>query len=279
MELKRNNRTTINMGSYSDIVALNNSGVNLLEHGDHQQALVKLTSALSCLGIVLASDATRDYTIESNREWLSPDLFSNCREVSNSTGAAMNAVGTNVKLVFRSVGVVDAVQSEETAASCDPTASCNDFFTVYDRAFLVFEGGTRNMDVLTWLALIPFILPAIFYNIGLIYHRRAIRSGKTVGLSQALDLYSASLFLLGRHASAGLLKHQCNVLLLALYNNVGQIHSHFFNEAQTLFCIDQLISVFLETDYTLFLTKEEFIFFDMNILFAVRRWPILAPAA
>jgi hypothetical protein len=268
------------MGSYSDIVALNNTGVALLRNGDHQQALGKLTSALSCLGIVLASDSAHIYTIEGNRTWLNnPHFFSSWREVSNGTGAAMNAARAPVKLLFCSVAVVDASPIEETAASCDPTASFNDFFTLYDRAFVVFEDWTRDMCVLTWLALIPCILPAIFYNIGLIHHRTAVRYDKTGGLLQALDFYSASLFLLGRHASAGLLKSQCNVLLLALYNNIGQIQSHFFNEAQTLFCRDQLISVFLQTDYTTFLTKEEFIFFDMNILFAVRRWPILAPAA
>jgi hypothetical protein len=55
LELKMN-RTAISMGSYSDIVALNNIGVALLRNGDHQQALDKLTSALNCLGIVLARD-------------------------------------------------------------------------------------------------------------------------------------------------------------------------------------------------------------------------------
>jgi tetratricopeptide (TPR) repeat protein len=278
MELKIN-RTAINMGSYSDIVALNNTGVALLRNGDHQQALGKLTSALSCLGTVLVSDAAHIYTIEGNRTWLNPHFFSTWREVSNGLAAAMNTERAHAKLVFRSVAVADAAPIEKTAASCDPTASHNDYFTLYDSAFSVFEDWARNMSLLTWLALIPCILPAIFYNIGLIYHRTAIRYDSTGGLLQALDFYSASLFLLERHASAGLLKSQCNVLLLALYNNIGQIHSHFYNEAQTLFCRDQLISVFLQTDYTRFLTKEEFIFFDMNILFAVRRWPILAPAA
>lgn len=270
------------MGSYSDIVTLNNTGVGLLRNGDHQQALDKLTSALSCvgLGIVLASDAAHICTIEGNWTWLNPHFFSSWRGVSNGARVAMNAMGANAKLVFRCVAVVDdAAEIEKTAVSCDPTSSCNDFFTVYERAFSVIEDGTRNMDVLTWLALIPCILPAIFYNIGLIYHRTAVRCDNTGGLLRALDFYSASLFLLGRHTTAGLLKSQCNVLLLALYNNIGQIHSHFFNEPQTLYCRDRLISVFLETDCTTFLTKEEFIFFDMNILFAMRRWPILAPAA
>ena len=283
MELKLNRTTAINMGSYSDILALNNTGVALLRNGDHQQALGKLTSALRCLlGTVLASDAAHIYTIEGNRAWLNPHFFSRWREVSNCTGAAMNTERAHTKPVLRSVTVVDAAPIEETAASCDPTASYNDYFTLYDRAFSVFEDWTMNMSLITWLrvALIPCILPAIFYNIGLIYHRTAIRYDSTGGLLQALDFYSASLFLLGRHhACAGLLKSQCNVLLLALYNNIGQIHSHFYNEAQTLFCRDHLISVFLQTDFTRFLTKEEFIFFDMNILFAVRRWPILAPAA
>jgi hypothetical protein len=272
------NRTAISMGSYSDIVALNNTGVALLRNGDHQQALDKLTSALSCLGIVLTRDAAHIYTIEGNRTWLNTNFFSSWRVASNVTGAAMNAVRANAKLVFRSVAVVNPALIEETTASCDPTVSCN-FFTVFDRAFAVFEDWTRNMNVLTWLSLIPCILPAIFYNIGLIYHRTAVRYDKTGGLLQALDFYSTSLFLLRRHTNAGLLKSHCNVLLLALYNNIGHIHSHFFNEAQTLLCRDKLISVFLETDYTRFLTKEEFIFFDMNIIFAVRRWPILAPAA
>jgi hypothetical protein len=274
MELKMN-RTAISMGSYSHMVALNNASVALLRNGDHQQALDKLTSALSCLGIVFARDAAHIYTIEGKRTWLNAHFFSSWREASNATVVAMNAVCANAKLVFRSVAVVDAALIEETTESCDP---CN-FFTVFDRAFAVFEDWTTNMNALAWLALIPFILPAIFYNIGLIYHRTAVQYNKTGGLLLALDFYSTSLFLLGRHANAGLLKSQSNVLLLALYNNIGQIHSHFFNEAQTLFCRDQLISVFLKTDYTRFLTKEEFIFFDMNILFAVRRWPILAPAA
>jgi hypothetical protein len=271
------------MGSYSQIVALNNNGVALLRDGDHQRALVEFSRALSCLGIdltVAQSDAAQNHTMEEHQEWPSLNVFSAWWEkIIKGSGTARHVGDVNANIVFRSVAVVDAVETEETAGSCDPSASCNDFFTIYDRAFSVFEDGTRDVDVLAWLVLVPCILPAIFYNVGLIYHRTAIRHAKTQGLSEALAFYTASLFLLGRSASDGLLKFECNVLLLAIYNNLGQIHSHFFNEAQTLFCRDQLISVFMSTDYTSCLTKEEFIFFYMNILFSVRRWPILAPAA
>ncbi len=76
----------------------------------------------------------------------------------------MSGVRANSKLVFHSVAVVDAAMIEETTASCDTTVSCN-FFTVFDRAFVLFEDWTRKVNVLKWLPLIPCILPAIFYSI------------------------------------------------------------------------------------------------------------------
>jgi hypothetical protein len=262
------------MGPYADIVSLNNTGVALLRDGDQQEALIEFTRALSCLGL----DA-RICDREMNQFVLkeSLDLTRFTAFTSWLAHARSIVVGDHAALFLRSVSFVEQAEIEEGPLPYDPSVSSNNFFTLFNRAFSVFENVTPSLDTQARLIYLPCILPALFYNIGLIYHREAIRYDRAEMFSEALDLYTTSLHLLGGNASCSI--PSCNLLLLGLFNNIGHIHSHFNNEVQTLYCRDQLTAVFLSTDCTRLLTKDEFVFFYMNVLFAVRRFPIIAPAA
>lgn len=253
-------------------------------------ALAEFTRALNCLGVNAAGVCDREMSEFSFKENVGILRTSNSNSLSTwmervrlAAMAMDTGTGTtgndSSNSFLRSVGFVDDGSSiDDTTIPHDPSVASNNVFFLFNRAFSIFDANPKTIDTATWLRYTPCILPAIFFNIGLVYHRAAIRTDRTDVYSEALGLYTSALYLLGKNDTCGL-SSECNLLLLGLFNNIGHIHSHFYNSVQTLYCRDNLTSVFLSTNCSKLLTKEEFIFFYMNILFAVRRFPMLAPAA
>jgi hypothetical protein len=72
---------------------------------------------------------------------------------------------------------------------------------------------------------------------------------------------------------------ESNLLQLALYNNIGFISSHFFEENDSTVCAGRLLATFVGADTPRLLSKDEYVFYYMNLLFLLYRSPIVAPAA
>jgi hypothetical protein len=137
---------------------------------------------------------------------------------------------------------------------------------------------------------------------GLVYHRKAADDGDSSSFLKAQELYALSLFLLEEAALHKSYVSQFNLLLIALLNQLGYIASHFRQTLQAQQYLDQLNAVFIMTEmagnvltyevachtpliavptfcaYRL-LTRDEYLFFYMSILFGRCLMPQLAPAA
>ena len=73
---------------------------------------------------------------------------------------------------------------------------------------------------------------------------------------------------------------ELDILRLALTNNMGHIHSHLSGSlGESLRCLERLLAVFFRSECKALMTKDEYVFFYINILLFVSRWPILAGAA
>jgi tetratricopeptide (TPR) repeat protein len=185
----------------------------------------------------------------------------------------------NHQPTIKSVSVNEVTNSSIVSVpdDLDLTASPSNFFSVYNRAFVFREDTASTFE---WLLRRQSILPAVLlYNIALIYHRRALQQVQANEYHRALHFYKLSLNVVEDHLNAGLHSSDYCLLKLALYNNIGYLASHFCNENETIIFGGRMLATFASVDCTRLLSKEEYVFFYMNLLFLLNRHPLCAPAA
>jgi tetratricopeptide (TPR) repeat protein len=160
----------------------------------------------------------------------------------------------------------------------DNNASPNNFFYLYKRAF-IFDLRGQEANPLVWLRCMPQIHAVLLYNAGLAFHRLAAQNGSTPTFLKALEMYQMSQDLLESNTEYGLYASELDILRLALANNMGHCYSHFNNVDETRNCLERLLALFLFSASTILLTKEEYDFYHISILFGVCQKPIFSPAA
>jgi len=181
-------------------------------------------------------------------------------------------------------------------ASPSPTASAGSAFTMYNRA-LVLSHADENEKPITRTGAI------ILYNLALVYHNIGMHLGISACLWQALRLYEQALEILDRQLpreGEGTLSNtticwywrimDVEKLLLALLNNMGNIHAYLFHLENTNACMKSLRLVLEVSTATSLLTHvhgstsspiakdEDYIFFLLNSLFQEKALGF-APAA
>lgn len=182
-------------------------------------------------------------------------------------------------LILHSVDTDDSTSSKVSMTDqMNLKTSPNNLFSVYNRAF-VFNVHGRDMDLIFWLRCMPHIPAVLLYNAGLAFHRLALRDGCTATFRKALDLYEMSKIVLENNVVNGYYMTELDVVLLALANNMGHCHSHFNNMLEARICLERLLTIFFISDSSFLLTRDEYVFFYMNILLGESRSPILAAAA
>jgi tetratricopeptide (TPR) repeat protein len=115
------------------------------------------------------------------------------------------------------------VTSVAIAPSPKAEASSN-IFRFYRRAFRVSSYSGAPWTIKNWIrnAIV------IKYNMAIAYHDDGIRRDRMSHLLKAMDLYQEILFIMDENGIKG---H--TLLLMALSNNMGWIHSHCLNFDQT----------------------------------------------
>lgn len=113
----------------------------------------------------------------------------------------------------------------------------------------------------------------ILYNLALIHHNIGLHLGMSPALWQALRLYERALETLDSGASF----NDAAKLLLAILNNMGNIHAHLFNYESTWACMNKLRLALAASNSALAL-DEDYLFFFLNALFQVKEL-CFAPAA
>ena len=116
------------------------------------------------------------------------------------------------------------VKSVPIAPSSANAASQN-IFEFYRRAFqIVSVGGKGQLSSIHSIS----SLIVVKFNLAIAYHDDAVRRDYHSHFMRALELYEDILYLMKEHGIKG---HM--LLLMAIGNNLGHIHTYFLNYSQT----------------------------------------------
>jgi tetratricopeptide (TPR) repeat protein len=171
-----------------------------------------------------------------------------------------------------SAASVVGVQNEQ-----DLVSSPSNHFALYNRAFLFDANRVAALGPVHRVRIVPAVL---LYNMGLVFHRKALATvSDRDAYRRATIVYHLALSILEENLCYGLYSSDCSLLQLALYNNMGFISSHFFEDRDSTVCACRLLSTFAAIDSSRLLSKDEYVFYYMNLLFLMNRAPIVAPAA
>jgi tetratricopeptide (TPR) repeat protein len=197
-----------------------------------------------------------------------------------SLSPLLQSITTQCNVIVHSVNLEPAPSSVLSMLNDGDSnsASPNNFFYLYKRAF-IFDLRGQEANPLVWLRCVPQIPAVLLYNAGLIFHRLAVRNGSTSTFLKALELYHMSQNLLEGNTEYGLYAAELDVLRLALTNNMGHCYSHFNNVNETRNCLERMLVLFLFSASAILLTKEEYDFYHISILFGVCQKPVVSPAA
>lgn len=147
-------------------------------------------------------------------------------------------------------------------------------FTFYERPF-VFGNTFGNGSRAQLKAAYDHSSPVLLYNLALLVHRRAVTS---TDCFLAYELYRLSLFLMEENTIQGWYDQGFDVLLLALFNNLGELNGSFFQYDQFALCRDKLLLVFLNADLAQ-IRGDDYAFFYEQLVFSVYGHNSAAPAA
>ena len=244
------------------VAALNNSALQLICQGKNEEAINILGNALSApvAGSLLSAGRV---------------LHDGESSMPLSMGSVTSVGGDPVVVTRNADDPFSASPDLQLPEKVIESVSPSNFFTMYNRVVEIADISSRKWEKYS------FHIPAILlYNSGLAWHRLAFRENCDAKYERALENYNAAHSQLIYHASLGIYHPEvCDILLLALCNNMGHIHSHFIHLKETRLCVEALFTVFFMIGNKRILSKEEYVFFYMNILLTVNRTPVLAPAA
>jgi hypothetical protein len=256
----------------SKVVALNNSAVAYLLSGRPKRALALLSKATTILKDHFAdteapcprSSPSRGHQLPRFVYASSPQHQSNLSSSSSSRTCNGEGDGNSSAMemdVEQDQPSVLSFQVRTSSLSQDVPLILN-----YSRALTVCE-DVEDKDLLTGVVL---------YNMALVNHCRAIQLGISSLLSIALNLYKIAATVLERNT--GDVDASNELVLLALYNNMAQIHACQWSSQDVRVCIDKIRMLLSTVSAESFIDEEDFHFFSVNTLLHVEDMN-LAPAA
>jgi hypothetical protein len=263
----------------SKVVALNNSAVTSLLRGRPKRALALLSAATAIL-----KDHFADTKVQRSRSALNetpvphrqsplPRCISNASTQpyqSNLSSSPYSLPSDDEGSEYTSAMEINAEQDQPSVISFQVRTSSlsQDAPLILNYSCtLAIADGIEDKDLLT---------SVVLYNMALVNHCRAIELGISSLLSNSLSLYKMA---------ASILERSCDVdasnelVLLALYNNMAQIHAYQWSSPEVRVCVDN-IRVLLSTVSAekSFISQEAFHFFSVNAMLHVEDINI-APAA
>lgn len=156
-----------------------------------------------------------------------------------------------------------------------PANSENDgtsIFTLFHRALALPQCGVMDGNT-------DRIMAMLLYNMGLSLHLQATRTGRTAELDGAVQLYEMA-FTVVEDAWNKFEVDDLMLLLLALFNNMGHIHSSRFDTHKTHICLDWLRTLAANPVFQSLMKRPEYAPFFMNLLVALKQDTLVcSPAA
>lgn len=229
-------------------VALNDRAVRLLQQNEQDQAAYLLRKSLKML------------LVEVVKEKVSSP-------VSTSWMHLPHDKESEKKLVF-TVPIDDVSEEHEEASPCN-------IFAFFNRAFVLVDDHDQTLTSTDYQHETTAML---LYNMGLCYHSKGIRIGDSKALERALYFYQL--------AHKTLTENQplfdetlARFILLALTNNLGHVHSHFFNLEGTTSCHDHLILLLSGAAFDTTMSDDEYLFFFKSMYYFLDVKTVASPAA
>jgi hypothetical protein len=193
-------------------------------------------------------------------------------------GEALNMFRQSLNSIRDHVG--DAVMEEEDGAppaapplrsvpiasglDDDSSSSAHNLFCFYNRAFeLPGETGTATFSLSEQMDFSKVIL----FNMGLTLHHKGLVSTTggekttTQYLLKALAIYKTIVSLQGKEASSSSFT---NVLLMAVYSNMGHIYSHFFDRQEAMQCRYMIKEMMFRSASRENMSSDEYVVFFLN---------------
>ncbi|GKY92242.1 hypothetical protein MPSEU_000195400 [Mayamaea pseudoterrestris] len=172
---------------------------------------------------------------------------------------------------------VSSTSQVSVAEHKDLVWSPHNCFSIYNRAFCIVDEQVSSERWLRRLRLLPAV---ILYNMGLSHQLIALQNVSNEAYQKiAFQYYEMALHAADHVPRSDFGTSDYNLLVMALSNNMGFIASHEFNEPQSLYFAGRMLTTFAMMDCAKLLIKDEYVFYYMNLLFVLSRYPVFAPAA
>lgn len=152
-------------------------------------------------------------------------------------------------------------------------------FLVYSKA-LTFPSTEKNCNCSLDKKTQNVMLGVLLYNMGNAHHQLALKLGETSRFPRALRLYQLAYTAIENLSEEKGFDDDLTLLLCALFNNMGHIHSVFYEQQETRVCLEWLQSILHKEQFsTASICEEDFAFFFDYLLFTPEEIFCFAAAA
>jgi len=252
----------------SDIVTLNNNAVSHIIGGNHGKAAKTLVKALMYLK-KFDSVKTRKPLLCRNKKRRKKQNFDDDGRKNNSDKA--NEMTTIRNNILVSIELPEVSSSEYSKLEIENENE----FVFFNHAFVIdhdFEDDAIQQQYIDKLSMIVML-----YNVALCHHRVGVKYGNTKSneFKNALMTYntvnSSITQLRNEYGKNYDLLQYILLLTLALWNNMGHIHTYFYQQEESNKCLKCIRRVVLATkEYSpklIFQNDSKIHFFFKNLIF------------
>jgi hypothetical protein len=251
----------------STIIDLNSNALTHFLSGDYDRAIVMLRLAFETFSTNVPHTSATMRRVKSDGSFQSSTSFYFTQE---------SRLPQHEELPIMMDCDVDSIVKKEKAIRCrvEPTCSFasspNTAYSMYNRALVLAEDQDDYALLVTYRHRTSAI---ILYNLALVHHNIGVYLGVSAALPYALQLYEMAMETVDRGANFV----DVQKLILALLNNMGNIHTHLFNFEHTEHCLNSLKVVLAASAQTSAMDGD-YVFFFLNALFQGKEL-CFAPAA
>jgi tetratricopeptide (TPR) repeat protein len=171
-------------------------------------------------------------------------------------------------------GQHSSFRSVSTNVDAFPNCQDGNPFCLLNRAIL-FEGchptSTPSDELLNHLSMV------ITYNLGLAYHLLGMQNGNNQrkNYNKALKMYKVTASLMRLYPD----NRGRDLLYLAVFNNMGNIYSHFYDRENTQHCLEGMKAILMSCSDNDELKSEDYSPFYMNMMMFYRQRTVASAAA
>ena len=232
------------------VADMNNKAIQCLLQGNCDGSVAALSSALSSL-----------------------QLCHNLQSAANANSPLNLQISMAMKLLEGNPTSDAPIGSVVLEHEC--LSDCSGSFSVFNHALTIPNVCLLDSNVVKNYERLQSML---LYNLALTLHFQAMRSGRSEELRGALDLYEMA-FSVVENSWQRLDVDDLMLLLMAILNNLGHIHSNLYNMERTQTCVDWLKALAGHPAFLKIMQRDDYAGFSMNLLVVLKQTPHCSPAA